>query len=723
MPDWAHLVSHDVPFKDGISGVIDYTLTNATPLCVGGEQKQIDGQPSLVQWAKDPKGNPVIPGSSLKGMIRNVLEIASFGKFNAIDDNHFSFRDISNSDTKYAMEIHESNTQAYWLKFDESKGIWTLDKAEHTILFHDEFNSYSKCKIENIAFKQPAEKKYNQWPLSSPAIKFNIADREIEGTKGNQVNIQRAINLGKGELEGYPVFSGFRPGSRKYTLTRLNFSYMFYKQEGAPKTFSNSNSLVQKLFNNHDKDLVSELKNNPNKIHGIPVFAREVSNKIIALGLAKMPRKLYNMSVSDVAKQSQTMAFSDNIFDLSELMMGTSRDKGFSLKSRVAFCDGVCVDNKGVNVSSAVILGEPKASYLSAYLEQKSNKNNIVMNELNQYEKTSQLKGWKRYPTQSKFTSHLPKDIVDKVNVQSKIELMQVDSKFKGKIVFHNLKEVELGALLWVLKFQDKKSTAFHSLGHGRPLGAGAVSFSEIKLEAQSNKKTEVNSVDTLVNLYIDCMNNVHPGLDENSWLESTQVRHLLSFSNQENNKEKNLSYMPLKTEKNANNMSYVSSVQGRNKQVLPDWEDREISLIRDDELTCSLPSSFALGRLNDLIKDMEKNDELFDAEIKSLKNVEAENELEKDKQKKAEELSKLSPGMQLIKILKDKIDLVPQPEKPPLIRSALVEFIDDNYDQSSALELYQLARKCDYHKKPAKRAKTQKVELSNLLDKYGIRV
>jgi hypothetical protein len=78
---------------------------------------------------------------------------------------------------------------------------------------------------------------------------------------------------------------------------------------------------------------------------------------------------------------------------------------------------------------------------------------------------------------------------------------------------------------------------------------------------------------------------------------------------------------------------------------------------------------------------------------------------------------------MQLIKILKDKIDLVPQPEKPPLIRSALVEFIDDNYDQSSALELYQLARKCDYHKKPAKRAKTQKVELSNLLDKYGIRV
>ena len=35
MPDWAHIVSHDVPFEDGVSGVIDYHLTNHTPLCVG----------------------------------------------------------------------------------------------------------------------------------------------------------------------------------------------------------------------------------------------------------------------------------------------------------------------------------------------------------------------------------------------------------------------------------------------------------------------------------------------------------------------------------------------------------------------------------------------------------------------------------------------------------------------------------------------------------------
>lgn len=729
MPEWAHLVSHDVPFKDGISGVIDYTLTNATPLCVGGHQKKVDNEPSLVQWAKDPKGNPVIPGSSLKGMIRNVLEISTFGKFSGIDDSHFSYRDISNADTNYAKEIMNSKAQAYWLKFDEIKGVWTLDKAEHTTLFHDEFNRYSKCKIENIAFKQPAENKYMQWPLSKPVIKFNIADREIEGTKGNLVQVKRATNLGNGKLEGYPVFSGFRPGNKKYTSTRLNFSYIFYKQENSPQTFSNSDELVQKLFNNHDDDLVNILKKNPHPIYGIPVFAREEGNKILALGLAKMPRKLYKKSVFEIAQQSQALGFSQNMFDLPELMMGTLRNNGFGLKSRISFSESKCVDNKGTKDSSGVILGEPKASYLSAYLEQKSHKNNIVQNELNQYDNSSQLKGWKRYPTQSKFSAHLPKDLANKFNLQSKMELMNVDSKFTGKIVFHNLKKVELGALLWALKFNDESSssTFFHSLGHGRPLGAGAVYFSDLKLNAQFNDNSDINSIDieSLIDLYINSMNEAHPGNGKNSWAESPQIQHLFSFSDQENNIGKNLSYMPLKTERNGNEISYTSSVQGRNKQVLPDWEDRGSFLDRSESLMAAhtSSSSFGSGRLYNLIKEMENNNELPSIEANLLKSIEAEKEEEKKEQRKAAELAKFSPGMQLYKILKENIDSAPQPEKPPLIRAALAKFIEGDYDEESGYELYKLARECEYHKKPAKRAKDQKVELSNLVKKYGIQV
>ena len=195
MPDWAHMVSHDVPFKDGYSGVIEYRLTNATPLLVGGEQDNKNGQPTLVKWTRDPHGNPVIPGSSLKGMIRNVLEIAAFGKFAAVDENHFSFRDISNSDSRYAQKVLDSNSQAYWLQYDSASTQWTLRKTKHTVLFHDEFNRHSGCGIQNIAFKQPAEEKYRQWPLSKAPIAFDLAERSIEGTKGENSKSSKSRGL------------------------------------------------------------------------------------------------------------------------------------------------------------------------------------------------------------------------------------------------------------------------------------------------------------------------------------------------------------------------------------------------------------------------------------------------------------------------------------------------------------------------------------------------
>ena len=42
-----------------------------------------------------PDGTPAIPGSSLRGMIRTVLEIASFGKMQLVDDKRTTVRDLS----------------------------------------------------------------------------------------------------------------------------------------------------------------------------------------------------------------------------------------------------------------------------------------------------------------------------------------------------------------------------------------------------------------------------------------------------------------------------------------------------------------------------------------------------------------------------------------------------------------------------------------------------
>ena len=74
IPEWAHEVSHDIPFKDSFSGSIDITLTNRGYLCVGAQSQQSDDkQYSAVGWATDDDDRLVIPGSSIKGMLRTVL--------------------------------------------------------------------------------------------------------------------------------------------------------------------------------------------------------------------------------------------------------------------------------------------------------------------------------------------------------------------------------------------------------------------------------------------------------------------------------------------------------------------------------------------------------------------------------------------------------------------------------------------------------------------------
>ena len=95
-PPWAHLASHDMPFQDGISGELKLTINTLSDICVGGKNSG-----RIVDWGVDSNGHPVIPGSSLKGMLRSVLEIATFSKMQFVDtEKRFAYRDFNNCENK-----------------------------------------------------------------------------------------------------------------------------------------------------------------------------------------------------------------------------------------------------------------------------------------------------------------------------------------------------------------------------------------------------------------------------------------------------------------------------------------------------------------------------------------------------------------------------------------------------------------------------------------------
>ncbi|MFT5815045.1 MAG: CRISPR-associated protein (TIGR03986 family) [Psychroserpens sp.] len=616
MPDWAHLVSHDVPFKDGISGVIDYTLTNATPLCVGGEQKQIDGQPSLVQWAKDPKGNPVIPGSSLKGMIRNVLEIASFGKFNAIDDNHFSFRDISNSNSDYAQFLKRHKVQAGWLKYDNDHETWIFTESDFCKLSHKAIKDGVQISIEN---KLTAIDKYEKVPLKK---EFSA---NISQPKGVQKN-RWADDFNQGSTKGHCVFTNERILG-KGNKDDYEFSYFFFNKKSTPHTgihkkvenlFSNHRSVEAKI-NGEKVDQVDYLQQNAHPEYGIPVFALKDGAHFHSFGFARMPRVSYEKGAKDLVSNHNANHDSAAYFDMAELMFGTLREEGLSLRSRVSFSDACYMGNvNSLYQSSNVALLSPKSTFLGGYIKQEDSE------KYNNYStKDAIVSGWKRYGIKNDFKENG----TDKEgNISSKLELLPEYSHFKGKIVFHNLKKEELSALIWSLNIGGSNFN-YHSLGHGKSLGAGAVKFeiNQKDLYVQANNGSFEKPLSEITDDFKKHMDNVHYKKD--GWSNSTQIKHLLAITDTSISEYNNLDYMDL---------SQFQGVKTKNLSIsLNDINDNEINNNEDTYSRLGTPA-FGKGRLSTLVDAVNQ----WDKDELELQNISEENKEKQLKKSASKELT-----------------------------------------------------------------------------------
>lgn len=100
-------VSHDLPFRDGITARLRCKVTADTAIIVRGESTAAPERPTSVRFFRTPDDKVAIPGSSLRGLLRNVVEIASFGRLSRVNDHTYGVRDLHNRDVygQYMAEI------------------------------------------------------------------------------------------------------------------------------------------------------------------------------------------------------------------------------------------------------------------------------------------------------------------------------------------------------------------------------------------------------------------------------------------------------------------------------------------------------------------------------------------------------------------------------------------------------------------------------------------
>lgn len=138
LPGWAKHVSHDFPLAGALSGQFPIRITAHTPVIPGGKRSE-KGKGTVVEPFRLPDGTPAIPGSTLKGMIRAVVEIAAFGRMTPVNDHRFAVRDLTPGGQFYKdrMTVTRDGTiraraRAGFLYFDDDTKTWKILRADQT---------------------------------------------------------------------------------------------------------------------------------------------------------------------------------------------------------------------------------------------------------------------------------------------------------------------------------------------------------------------------------------------------------------------------------------------------------------------------------------------------------------------------------------------------------------------------------------------------------------
>lgn len=590
-PDWAEQVSHDVPFEDALCGYLDLCITAQTPLFVRNGHKRSEQEApasekseNFKSFSCNPDGDYFIPSTSIKGAIRNVLEIISFGKMCNIADKRYSTRDLHSK--KYMEFFRNHEIHCGWMTQVDDTIIIT-DNGIPGRISHDDIDKLlgtDFCSImkdsrnlQNDSHRT-ASYKYKLAQQTYYTNTFSIVPLPADKAKvDNRTFVKQDSNGEKGTL----VFTG-QPGIRKpkdkfkkgegklfefifFDRIHQTFTIDARKDDGLYKDFefiykdSEDWKFWKKRMQNGDK---------------VPVFFASAGEELLHFGLSYLYKLPFPKRIKDYLFQEHKK----DAFDLAECMFGTVRQQTEkSLKGRIMFSHAVCTEGWECEEISPYMNG-PKPTFYPFYLQQ--NGQNGMMTDGNKLvafktmlERDAKLKGWKRYPVH-KENQWFPIPDGQEENTNPSIPL-DAGSKFECRVYFHNLKRLELGALLCALEL---RKGCVHSIGFAKPFGYGAceINIQNIKADFSINTDELKNEFESFMESQIE------------GYTKSPQLRELyamMRLSNEELLKNKDyLNYLP--TPKDFAKVKKQNEAKNEYGEYLPNYTE----LLKKREIASSLP-------------------------------------------------------------------------------------------------------------------------------------
>lgn len=461
----------------------------------------------LTDFFKYPKQMlPSIPGSSIRGMLRTMLEIISFSKIERVSDTEkLFFRAVAGNPRveavakEYKKYIQPDKVQAGFLRKD-SQG-WYIQPSR---------------KVQEKTFAWVRERDTNVDEL----IKFdqsNYRPQYISVSYGEiaQDNEDRAKRTFASDIaspdvypdhQGVLVTSGnMKQGNER--SPRRNNCLVFQENKKAEKIRLDNIAVEHycKALTDFQKDApFSAEKGLLNENRPVPVFyyPPPKGNLIGFFGQSPNFRIPYspegNGHASSVVDFVPEALRDPSIIDIADSIFGfvsqekQSKRNNQSLRGRIRITDAIYQEDKdGIWLSEysiiPKILGGPKTTTFQHYLVQPE-KTKADKAELKHYASQSPsinssgetvIRGHKLYwHKKDTDISQIQQSDGEKINSAKsqyiEIKPIKAGVSFTFSMHFENLSNVELGALLWALDLAQDDKYRF-SLGMGKPLGMGAV--------------------------------------------------------------------------------------------------------------------------------------------------------------------------------------------------------------------------------------------------------
>lgn len=471
-------------------------------------RKMLANSKARVEYANffhlDNAQQPVIPGSTLRGMIRALVEIVGYGKMQWVTDEKLVFRAVGDTTSlgiyykgRLLREDNEKEytplIQAGYIEKDENNHQWFIRPAQ-TI----GGTTFARIHHDDIPINLPS------WHRCKNASRIwvKLGDYDYQEVRGGFIHLKytpvlEAYNKPVGDWQEAVL-------ARSGRMNKKNREAVMFPPDKDVTPIKIKSELLQKYREQISKEQQKLLGENGVLQPHQPVFYLMEQGELVLFGHPMMFRLTYDKSPLDFVPSSLR---NEATIDLSEAIFGYVKSKEIpegkdrTYAGRVFFSDanfksaanGIWLSEKPITPQ---ILASPKPTTFQHYLtQQKPNDKK----ELNHYASAPSddtvIRGHKLY---------WHKGAVGKKNIQEKedvdwrddtqhtqIKAVKAEVGFSFRICFQNLSQVELGALLWALMLPGEDDHDYcHKVGMGKPLGMGAVKLTATLHSAQQKTKT-----------------------------------------------------------------------------------------------------------------------------------------------------------------------------------------------------------------------------------------